>query len=352
MATVAISDPTRDSGPRATWRPSRCCGRATDSAPARASSSSTPRDAAYACSRSAPAIPCSTSTARSARAMGVPGLPLPGVRSIVLVPTGWGLSCVDRLLGGDTGRSSVASCEPAGRPRSGEGACRSAARSGASGRCGWPSGFPHACGASLCSGGPDRARGRRAGIIRLIASPAGGLMVSDDEHPRRVRTMLRGSGTGQPRRRPDPRCLVDWRASVSRETDAMMHERAMVRQIVRDGSYTTDLTFHEGELGAIEAPTLILRKRWIELARSRSGGTLLCASRGRSPRRRGAGHIRGSMILWVSQPVSNGSSPASDAPAPPRTAPSGSACAEARVDGVERPAVAGRSSSGRRTPGR
>jgi len=97
------------------------------------------------------------------------------------------------------------------------------------------------------------------GIIRLIASPAGAVIVRLLTSPARVRTMLRRSGHGvslDAGRIPDE--FVDWRASAARETDAMRHERAMVRQLVDGHSYRPGLTFDDGELAAIRTPTLMV----------------------------------------------------------------------------------------------
>ena len=97
------------------------------------------------------------------------------------------------------------------------------------------------------------------GIIRLIASPAGAVIVRLLTSPARVRTMLRGAGHGaslDASRIPD--VFVEWRASAARETGAMRHERAMVRAIVDGRSYRPGLTFTADELAAIRTPALMV----------------------------------------------------------------------------------------------
>jgi pimeloyl-ACP methyl ester carboxylesterase len=94
-------------------------------------------------------------------------------------------------------------------------------------------------------------------IIRLIASPAGALMVRMPGSRPRLRSILRQSGHGpslDDGRIPDE--FVDWRVSVETETDSMRHERDMVCAIVRGKSYRPGLTFDDAELAAIRQPTL------------------------------------------------------------------------------------------------
>jgi pimeloyl-ACP methyl ester carboxylesterase len=77
--------------------------------------------------------------------------------------------------------------------------------------------------------------------------------------PSSVRAMLRRSGHGASLDAGlIPDAVLEWRAAVARDTNAMHHERAMVRQVVKSGAYTSHLTFDDGELAAIQAPTLIV----------------------------------------------------------------------------------------------
>jgi pimeloyl-ACP methyl ester carboxylesterase len=94
-------------------------------------------------------------------------------------------------------------------------------------------------------------------VIRLLASPAGALMIRMPEKPARIRSMLRQAGHGpslDAGRIPDE--YIAWRLAVARETDSMRHEREMVRAIVRGRSYRPGLTFEDAELAAIRQPTL------------------------------------------------------------------------------------------------
>ncbi len=98
-------------------------------------------------------------------------------------------------------------------------------------------------------------------IVKLIASPAGALMVRLPTKEQRVREdVLRAAGHGaslDAGRIPD--VLVEWRAALGTDTDSMRHERAMVRAIVRARSgWRPGLTFREEELRAIEHPTLLV----------------------------------------------------------------------------------------------
>ncbi len=97
-------------------------------------------------------------------------------------------------------------------------------------------------------------------IIKLIASPLGALMVRLPTKPARVQDILRGAGhdasldAGR-----IPEVLIEWRAALGTHTDSMRHERAMVRAIVSARSgWRPGLTFEEGELRAIEHPTLLV----------------------------------------------------------------------------------------------
>lgn len=109
----------------------------------------------------------------------------------------------------------------------------------------------------LLGGGPIVPEAGVPGIIRLLASPAGVVMVRRQGKPGLVRSMLRHSGHGaslDDGRIPD--AFVDWRTALGRETDSMRHERAMVCAIVKGKSYRPGLTFEDAELAAIRHSTL------------------------------------------------------------------------------------------------
>jgi pimeloyl-ACP methyl ester carboxylesterase len=109
----------------------------------------------------------------------------------------------------------------------------------------------------LMGGGPLVTEAAVPGIIRLLASPAGALMVRLPDRRARLRSILRQAGHGaslDAGRIPDE--FIDWRVAVGRETNSMRHEREMVCAIVKGKSYRPGLTFDDAELAAIRHPTL------------------------------------------------------------------------------------------------
>jgi pimeloyl-ACP methyl ester carboxylesterase len=136
-------------------------------------------------------------------------------------------------------------------------------------------------------------------IIRIIASPAGALFVRLIGNRAATRAMLRGNG-----HRPGldngriPTAWIDWRTSVSRDTDSMRHERAMVRAIVAGGRYRRGLTMTEPELRSIHHPTLMLfgtsdpvgsPSVWMRVMGAMANGRLSLVD--------GAGHM-----VWLDEP--------------------------------------------------
>lgn len=111
----------------------------------------------------------------------------------------------------------------------------------------------------LLGGGPLVEEARRPSFIRLIASPLGWLVVRLPMTGDRTRSILRGSGHG-----PSldagriPEAFIDWRVSLSNDTLAMRHERAMIRSIVRGPGWKPGFLFADDDFGAIEAPTLMV----------------------------------------------------------------------------------------------
>lgn len=96
-------------------------------------------------------------------------------------------------------------------------------------------------------------------IIRVIASPAGALFVRLIGRPRATKAMLRGNGHGASLDNDRiPAAWVEWRTSVSRDTDSMRNERRMVQAIVSGSRYRPGLTMTEAELRAIRHPSLML----------------------------------------------------------------------------------------------
>jgi pimeloyl-ACP methyl ester carboxylesterase len=97
------------------------------------------------------------------------------------------------------------------------------------------------------------------GFIRVLASPAGVLMVRLANKPARVRSILRQSGHG-----PSlddgriPEAFVAWRVTLGRDTASMRNERDMVRAIVKGSAFRPGLTFSDAELAGVETPALFV----------------------------------------------------------------------------------------------
>lgn len=183
---------------------------------------------------------------------------LPGVRAIVLDRPGWGLSSaidfsrqeyktlVADVLRGALDALDVERAHVVGGSIGNVWALRLAER--------------HASRVGrivLMGGGPIVAESRVPSIIRLLASPAGAVMVRLPDSPSRLRSILRQAGHGpslDAGRIPD--AFIDWRVAAGRETDSMKNERQMVCAIVKGKSYRPGLTFDDAELAAIRQPTL------------------------------------------------------------------------------------------------
>ena len=137
-------------------------------------------------------------------------------------------------------------------------------------------------------------------ITRLIASPLGAVFVRLIGRPGATRAMLRGNGHGPSLESGRiPSAWVDWRTSVSRDTDSMRHERAMVRAVAAGSRYRPRLTMTDPELSAIPHPTLMLYGM-----RDRVGSPSVWAHvMGAMPKGRlsivdGAGHM-----VWLDEPA-------------------------------------------------
>jgi 2-hydroxy-6-oxonona-2,4-dienedioate hydrolase len=183
---------------------------------------------------------------------------LPGFRCIVLERPGWGLSsAIDfsgreyRMLVADVLRGALDAlglerAHVAGGSIGNVWALRLAAQ------------HPSRVGrVVLLGGGPVVPEVGVPGMIKLLASPAGAVMVRLPEKPARLRSILRQSGHGaslDAGRIPDE--FLDWRITLGRETASMRNEREMVCAIVRGKSYRRGLTFADDELAAIQHPTL------------------------------------------------------------------------------------------------
>ena len=111
----------------------------------------------------------------------------------------------------------------------------------------------------LLGAGPMVTEAKRPSFIRLIASPIGALIVRLPVNPDRARSILRDSGHGPSLDAGQiPDAFVDWRVSLSNDTPSMRRERDMVRSVVRGDGWTPGFLFDDANLGAIEAPTLMV----------------------------------------------------------------------------------------------
>jgi pimeloyl-ACP methyl ester carboxylesterase len=96
-------------------------------------------------------------------------------------------------------------------------------------------------------------------IIRIIASPLGALFVRAIGRAGATKAMLRANGHRASL--DDGRITaawVDWRTSVSRDTNSMRNERTMVQAIVSGNSFRQGLTMTDPELAAIRHPAMML----------------------------------------------------------------------------------------------
>jgi len=114
----------------------------------------------------------------------------------------------------------------------------------------------------LLGGGPMIDAAGVPPIIRLVASPLGGIAVKLMATRAVTRGMIRANGHGGSLADGRiPRPWVDWRTSVARDTNSMRHERVMVQALVEGNSYRPGVTFVESELRTIAHPTLMLYGR-------------------------------------------------------------------------------------------
>jgi pimeloyl-ACP methyl ester carboxylesterase len=111
----------------------------------------------------------------------------------------------------------------------------------------------------LLGGGPMIDAAGVPPIIRLIASPLGGIAVKLMATRAVTRGMIRANGHGRSLANGRiPGAWIDWRTSVTRDTNSMRHERSMVQALVEGNSYRPGVTFVESELQALAHPTLML----------------------------------------------------------------------------------------------
>lgn len=109
----------------------------------------------------------------------------------------------------------------------------------------------------LMGGGPLLPEIRIPAFIRLLASPAGAVMVRLPQKRKMILSQLRQLGHGaslDAGRIPDE--FIEWRLALSRDTDSMRHERHMVRAIASARGFRPGLTFADAELARTQQPTL------------------------------------------------------------------------------------------------
>lgn len=109
----------------------------------------------------------------------------------------------------------------------------------------------------LLGGAPVAPEVRVPPFIRLLATPAGAVIVRIPEKPKMVRTQLRRLGHGasiDSGRIPDE--FIQWHVAATRETGAMRHEREMVRAVATPRGFRPGLVLQHAELSTIRTPTL------------------------------------------------------------------------------------------------
>lgn len=111
---------------------------------------------------------------------------------------------------------------------------------------------------ALLGGGPIVPQVQVPGIIRLIASPVGAIMVRLPDSPGRVRSILRQGGHGASLDAGQLDDFITWRAALGHDTGSMRNERSMIRALVRGKAWRPGLTFDDAELAAIQQPTLFV----------------------------------------------------------------------------------------------
>ena len=151
----------------------------------------------------------------------------------------------------------------------------------------------------LLGGGPMIDAAGVPPIIRLVASPLGGIVVKLMAAQAVTRGMIRANGHGGSLADGRiPGVWINWRASVARDTNSMHHERAMVQAIVKGNSYRPGVTLVESELRAIAHPTLMLYGTRDPSGSQAVWGHLIDAMpNGRLQLIDGAGHM-----VWLDEP--------------------------------------------------
>ncbi len=112
---------------------------------------------------------------------------------------------------------------------------------------------------ALLGSGPNVAEVAPPTPIRLLRSPLGRIMVSVPQRSPMIRKQLEGLGHGasldEGARLDD---LVGMYGATSRSTDAMRHERGLVRAVLTADGWEQGFPLEEDELAKITAPTLMV----------------------------------------------------------------------------------------------
>ena len=111
----------------------------------------------------------------------------------------------------------------------------------------------------LLGSGPLTAEIPLTRFIRLLRSPLGKLIIRVPEKPPMVAKQLTALGhtTGdQPGQ--IPATFVDWRLTMTRETDWRRHERDMVRCVIGRQGFLPGVVLQDAEVAGIAQPTLMV----------------------------------------------------------------------------------------------
>jgi pimeloyl-ACP methyl ester carboxylesterase len=96
-------------------------------------------------------------------------------------------------------------------------------------------------------------------FIRLLRSPLGRVIVRVPENRRMLGRQLDALGHGAAVEAGRvPEAFLDWHLAMSRETDGMRNERAMVRSIVGRRGFVPGLVLSDAEVAGIGQPTLMV----------------------------------------------------------------------------------------------
>jgi pimeloyl-ACP methyl ester carboxylesterase len=110
----------------------------------------------------------------------------------------------------------------------------------------------------LLGGGPLVSEVSTPGIIRLIASPIGAIVVRLAVTPGRVRSILAHGGHGANLDAGRLDDFIEWRVAMGRDTDSMLNERAMIRAILHGRTWRSGFMMADSEFAGIQQPTLLV----------------------------------------------------------------------------------------------